>query len=89
MFIFVALTAPVQKTYSRRCLERASHLYRSTPWTAAQDRIEYSLGRQAYTIGESDVAVEHFLRILRKEDTSMPGSQGGILEDLSLAYEVR
>ena len=78
----------LQKTYSRRCLDRASQFYRSTPWTAAQNRIEYSLGRQAYTIGESDVAVEHFLRLLRKEDTGVAGSQGGVLEDMSLAYEV-
>ncbi|WVR03860.1 hypothetical protein IAU60_000858 [Kwoniella sp. DSM 27419] len=75
------------KTYSRRCLERASQLYRDSPWTSAQDRIEYSLGRQAYTLGESDVAVEHFLRLLRREDTGVPGSQAGPLQDMALAYE--
>lgn len=75
------------KTYSRRCLDRASQIYRSTPWTAAQDRIEYSLGRQAYTLGESDVAVEHFLRLLKKENTGVPGSQAGPLQDMALAYE--
>ena len=78
----------MQKAYSRRCLDRASQAYRSTPWTAAQDRIEYSLGRQAYTLGESDVAVEHFLRLLRKEDTGVAGSQNMILEDMALAYAV-
>lgn len=77
-----------QKAFSRRCLDRASQIYRATPWTAAQDRIEYSLGRQAYTLGESDVAVEHFLRLLRREDTGVPGSQNMILEDMALAYEV-
>nr|XP_019050343.1 hypothetical protein I302_00772 [Kwoniella bestiolae CBS 10118]OCF29273.1 hypothetical protein I302_00772 [Kwoniella bestiolae CBS 10118] len=75
------------KTYSRRCLERASQIYRDSPWTSAQDRIEYSLGRQAYTSGESDVAVEHFLRLLRREDTGVPGSQGGPLQDMAQAYE--
>jgi hypothetical protein len=49
--------------------------------------IEYSLGRQAYTLGESDVAVEHFLRLLRKDESAL-GSQGMVLEDLALAYEV-
>ncbi|WWC87846.1 uncharacterized protein L201_002743 [Kwoniella dendrophila CBS 6074] len=75
------------KTYSRRCLERASQIYRDSPWTSAQDRIEYSLGRQAYTLGESDVAVEHFLRLLRREDTGVPGSQAGPLQDMAQAYE--
>ncbi|WWC68664.1 uncharacterized protein I206_102596 [Kwoniella pini CBS 10737] len=75
------------KTYSRRCLERASQIYRDSPWTSAQDRIEYSLGRQAYTLGQSDVAVEHFLRLLRREDTGVPGSQGGPLQDMAQAYE--
>jgi hypothetical protein len=78
----------LEKSYSRRCLDRASQIYRSTPWTAAQDRIEYSLGRQAYTLGESEVAVEHFLRLLRREDTGVPGSQAMVLADMSLAFEV-
>jgi hypothetical protein len=47
------------------------------------------LGRQAYTLGESDLAVAHFLRLLRKDETGEPGSQGMVLEDLALAYEVR
>ncbi len=65
------------KPYSRRCLERAIDHYRNQDpsWTATQDHIEYSLGRQAYTLGESDLAVEHFLRLL------------GILEDFALAYQ--
>ncbi|KAL7419589.1 hypothetical protein Q5752_005501 [Cryptotrichosporon argae] len=77
------------KAYSRRCLERASGLVRTAAWTAARDRIEYSLGRQAYTLGQADVAVEHFLRLLQREDTGAAGSQGMVLEDLALAYEVR
>lgn len=77
------------KKYSRRCLDRASQIYRSAPWTAAQDRIEYSLGRQAYTLGECDTAVEHFLRLLKRENTGVPGSQAGPLQDMALAYEVR
>ncbi|WVO13310.1 hypothetical protein L204_100923 [Cryptococcus depauperatus] len=75
------------KSYSRRCLEQASNAFRSSSWTAAQDWIEYSLGRQAYTLGKSDIAVEHFLRLLKKEETTVIGSQGGILEDMKLAYE--
>ncbi|KIR27984.1 hypothetical protein I309_02978 [Cryptococcus deuterogattii LA55] len=75
------------KKYSRRCLDRASQIYRSAPWTAAQDRIEYSLGRQAYTLGECDTAVEHFLRLLKRENTGVPGSQAGPLQDMALAYE--
>lgn len=52
-----------------------------------RDRVEYSLGRQAYTLGESAVAVEHFLRLLQREDTAASGSQGMVLEDMALAYE--
>ncbi|ORX33680.1 ER-golgi trafficking TRAPP I complex 85 kDa subunit-domain-containing protein [Kockovaella imperatae] len=73
------------KTFSRRCLDRASDIYRSAPWTAAQDLIEYTLGRQAYTLGESDVAVQHFLRLIGPREGP---SHGGILEDLKLAHEV-
>ena len=34
------------------------------------------------------MAVEHFLRLLRREDTGVAGSQNMILEDMALAYEV-
>lgn len=52
-----------------------------------RDRVEHSLGRQAYTLGESDVAVVHFLRLLARDDLAAPGSQAMVLEDLSQAYE--
>ena len=34
------------------------------------------------------MAVEHFLRLLRRDDTGVPGSQDGVLADMALAYEV-
>lgn len=74
------------KAFSRRCLEQAASLMRDAPWKAALDNLEYALGRQAYTLGESAVAVEHFLRLLKREDTSSPG-QSMVLEDMALAYE--
>lgn len=75
------------KHYSRRCLERASDIMRGAAWTAANDRIEYSLGRQAYTLGESNLAVEHFLRLMQRKDTHFAEHQGMVLEDMALAYE--
>lgn len=33
-------------------------------------------------------AVRHFLSLLGRDDTGVPGSQGGPLEDMGLAYEV-
>lgn len=48
--------------------------------------MEYALGRQAYTLGKSDLAVQHFLRLLQRGDQSV--DQAGILEDFSLAYQV-
>lgn len=57
------------------------------PWGAVRDRVEHSLGRQAYTLGESDVAVVHFLRLLARDDLATPGTQGMVLEDLAQAYE--
>lgn len=74
------------KAFSRRCLEQAAGLMRGAPWKAALDNLEYALGRQAYTLGESAVAVEHFLRLLKREDTNSPG-RAMVLEDMALAYE--
>lgn len=78
----------MQKGHSRRCLDRAAAIYRSAPWTAAQDRIGYSLGRQSYASGDMIGAVQHFLGLLARNDTGFPGSQAGPLQDMELAYEV-
>ncbi|BEI82101.1 hypothetical protein CcaverHIS002_0212610 [Cutaneotrichosporon cavernicola] len=75
------------KQYSRRCLEEAASLLRDAHWGAVRDRVEHSLGRQAYTLGESDVAVVHFLKLLARDDLATPGTQGMVLEDLAQAYE--
>ncbi|CED84527.1 Protein with predicted involvement in meiosis (GSG1) [Phaffia rhodozyma] len=68
-----------QKTFSRRCLEQAVVLYRKQTWTKAQDHVEHSLGRQAYSQGQSEVAVDHFVRLMK-------GRQEGALEDFVLAF---
>lgn len=69
-------------------MTRAAEIYRPTPWAATKDRIEYSLGRQAYASGEMAGAVKHFLSLLGRDDTGIPGSQGMPLQDMGLAYEV-
>jgi hypothetical protein len=56
------------------------------PWVSAQNYVEYALGRQAYTLGDSSLAVEHFLRMLRDNDGHE--DQSGLLENLTLAYRV-
>lgn len=76
---------PSQKSYSTRCLERALVIYRRSTWTQAQFFVEHALGRQAYTMGQSDVAVEHFIRLLGLAE----GQSGGWLDDFELAFQVR
>lgn len=78
---------PSQKAMSGRCLERALESYRdqSPPWAHAQHYLEYALGRQAYTMGDSRLAVEHFCRMLRIGEVQP--EQSGILENLALAYQ--
>lgn len=59
---------------------------KDAPWTAIRNRIGYSLGRQAYTLGESAEAVQHFLRLMDRDDTANGGLQMMVLESLALAY---
>ncbi len=81
-------TTSAQRSYSRKCLQCALNDYRDQqpPWLFAQNYIEFSLGRQAYTLGESDIAAEHFVRLLRRGMGSE--GQGDVLEDFALAFEV-
>ena len=78
----------LQKALSGRCLQRTLEQYRdqNPPWAYAQHYLEYALGRQAYTMGDSALAVEHFLRMLRIR--GVQEDQSGVLENLSLAYKV-
>lgn len=76
-----------QRSLSGRCLESALPHYRnqSPPWIHAQDFIAYGLGRQAYTLGKSAEAVEHFARLLQRGDAA--GDQAGVLDNFVLAYQ--
>lgn len=60
---------------------------RDTPWPAVRDRLQYSLGRQSYTLGENAEAVEHFLCLIERDETRLPALQTSFLDSLALAYE--
>lgn len=76
-----------QRALSARCLERALGYYRdqTPPWVHAQDYIEYGLGRQAYTLGKSSLAVEHFAKLLQRGNEAE--DQSGVLQNFVLAYQ--
>ncbi|KAL8283651.1 hypothetical protein RQP46_005446 [Phenoliferia psychrophenolica] len=90
------------KSLSRRCASQAASVYRVEPppedprwsatiagWGAIRAHLRHGLGRQAYNVGKSDEAVEHFLELLVGADVrgDDDGGEPSWLEDFGLAWE--
>ncbi|KAJ9093153.1 hypothetical protein QFC20_007201 [Naganishia adeliensis] len=75
------------KSFSRNCFVQALAVIRPRKlrWKYAGDFVNYDLGRQAYTSGDSRLALRHFASLLRAGTGVC--FQAGILEDYILAYQ--
>ena len=63
------------KALARRCGLQALSIYprqatsvSGQTWAAARNHLEHALGRQAYNTGQSEQAIQHFVRLLAKHD---------------------
>ncbi|KAK4704695.1 trafficking protein particle complex subunit 8, partial [Phenoliferia sp. Uapishka_3] len=89
------------KSLSRRCLSQASSMYMIDPppldprwsatisgWNAIRSHLHHGLGRQAYNVGKSEDAIEHFLELLAgAEGGGESGGEQSWLDDFGLAWE--
>ena len=59
-------------------------------WLASRRHLDYTLGRQAYNNGQSDQAIQHFVKLLSgyplDSSDAEEGDDQGFLDDFTLAW---
>uniref|UniRef100_A0A8C5A9U0 Trafficking protein particle complex subunit 8 n=1 Tax=Gadus morhua TaxID=8049 RepID=A0A8C5A9U0_GADMO len=77
-----------QKRHALRCYCQAMQVYRARGWSLAEDHINFTIGRQSFTLRQPDNAVEAFRHILTNDSQQTATQQGAFLREYLYVYKV-
>lgn len=63
-------------------------VYKGKGWSLAEDHINFTIGRQSYTLRQLDNAVSAFRHILINESKQSAAQQGAFLREYLYVYKV-
>ena len=78
----------LQKRHALRCYCQAMQVYRARGWSLAEDHINFTIGRQSFTLRQPDNAVEAFRHILTNDSQQTATQQGAFLREYLYVYKV-
>uniref|UniRef100_A0A2K6GCU5 Trafficking protein particle complex subunit 8 n=1 Tax=Propithecus coquereli TaxID=379532 RepID=A0A2K6GCU5_PROCO len=76
------------KKHALRCYCQAMQVYKGKGWSLAEDHINFTIGRQSYTLRQLDNAVSAFRHILINESKQSAAQQGAFLREYLYVYKV-
>uniref|UniRef100_A0A8C5B846 Trafficking protein particle complex subunit 8 n=1 Tax=Gadus morhua TaxID=8049 RepID=A0A8C5B846_GADMO len=76
-----------QKRHALRCYCQAMQVYRARGWSLAEDHINFTIGRQSFTLRQPDNAVEAFRHILTNDSQQTATQQGAFLREYLYVYK--
>uniref|UniRef100_A0A8C6QZ68 Trafficking protein particle complex 8 n=2 Tax=Nannospalax galili TaxID=1026970 RepID=A0A8C6QZ68_NANGA len=76
-----------QKKHALRCYCQAMQVYKGKGWSLAEDHINFTIGRQSYTLRQLDNAVSAFRHILINESRQSAAQQGAFLREYLYVYK--
>ncbi|XP_069885485.1 trafficking protein particle complex subunit 8 isoform X3 [Dipodomys merriami] len=76
-----------QKKHALRCYCQAMQVYKGKGWSLAEDHINFTIGRQSYTLRQLDNAVSAFRHILINESKQSATQQGAFLREYLYVYK--
>uniref|UniRef100_A0A5F9DKT2 Trafficking protein particle complex subunit 8 n=1 Tax=Oryctolagus cuniculus TaxID=9986 RepID=A0A5F9DKT2_RABIT len=76
-----------QKKHALRCYCQAMQVYKGKGWSLAEDHINFTIGRQSYTLRQLDNAVSAFRHILINESKQSAAQQGTFLREYLYVYK--
>ncbi|KAL1775313.1 trafficking protein particle complex subunit 8 isoform X2 [Sigmodon hispidus] len=76
-----------QKKHALRCYCQAMQVYKGKGWSLAEDHINFTIGRQPYTLRQLDNAVSAFRHILINESKQSAAQQGAFLREYLYVYK--
>lgn len=63
-------------------------VYKGKGWSLAEDHINFTIGRQSFTLHQLDNAVSAFRHILINDSKQPPAQQGAFLREYLYVYKV-
>ncbi|XP_033820715.1 trafficking protein particle complex subunit 8 [Periophthalmus magnuspinnatus] len=76
-----------QRRHALRCYCHAMQVYQGRGWSLAEDHINFTIGRQSFTLQRADRAVEAFKVILEKESQQTATQQGAFLREYLYVFK--
>uniref|UniRef100_A0A4W5KCU7 Trafficking protein particle complex subunit 8 n=1 Tax=Hucho hucho TaxID=62062 RepID=A0A4W5KCU7_9TELE len=77
-----------QKRHALRCYCQAMQVYKGKGWSLAEDHINFTIGRQSFTLRQPENAVSAFRHILTNDSQQTSTQQGAFLREYLYVYRV-
>ncbi|XP_054840349.1 trafficking protein particle complex subunit 8 isoform X7 [Eublepharis macularius] len=75
-----------QKKHALRCYCQAMQVYKGKGWSLAEDHINFTIGRQSFTLRQLENAVSAFRHILINDSKQTATQQGAFLREYLYVY---
>ncbi|KAM4629221.1 trafficking protein particle complex subunit 8 isoform 2-T2 [Polymixia lowei] len=76
-----------QKRHALRCYCQAMQVYKGKGWSLAEDHINFTIGRQSFTLRQPENAVSAFRQILTNDSQQTATQQGAFLREYLYVYK--
>ncbi|XP_043921778.1 trafficking protein particle complex subunit 8 [Protopterus annectens] len=76
-----------QRKHALRCYCQAMQVYKGKGWSLAEDHINFTIGRQSFTLRQLDNAVSAFKHILINDSKQPATQQGAFLREYLYVYK--
>ncbi|KAM7410650.1 hypothetical protein PAMA_001877 [Pampus argenteus] len=76
-----------QRRHALRCYCQAMQVYKGRGWSLAEDHINFTIGRQSFTLHQPENAVTAFRQILTNDSRQTATQQGAFLREYLYVYK--
>nr|XP_040041142.1 trafficking protein particle complex subunit 8 isoform X1 [Gasterosteus aculeatus aculeatus] len=76
-----------QRRHALRCYCQAMQVYKQRGWSLAEDHINFTIGRQSFTLSQPENAVTAFRQILTNDSRQTATQQGAFLREYLYVYK--
>ncbi|XP_029285270.1 trafficking protein particle complex subunit 8 isoform X2 [Cottoperca gobio] len=76
-----------QRRHALRCYCQAMQVYKERGWSLAEDHINFTIGRQSFTLCQPENAVTAFRQILTNDSRQTATQQGAFLREYLYVYK--
>ncbi|XP_056234287.1 trafficking protein particle complex subunit 8 isoform X1 [Seriola aureovittata] len=76
-----------QRRHALRCYCQAMQVYKERGWSLAEDHINFTIGRQSFTLRQPESAVVAFRQILTNDSRQTATQQGAFLREYLYVYK--